>query len=96
MPVFLAIPLKTDSAALNKAVEAKFMGTIDRYKLQADAGWLINYSGTTVELCNFLGITGQESGEHSLIGSAMVVPVTTYYGRGPSNMWEWIKTRLET
>ena len=67
MPVFLAIPLKTDSAALNKAVEAKFMGTIDRYKLQADAGWLINYSGTTVELCNFLGITGQDRSRVSIL-----------------------------
>lgn len=95
MSVFLAIPMQSDKQSLDKAVENKIADQHNRYKLQADSGWLIKYDGTTVELCDFLEITGQEPGKSSPIGSTMVVPITTYYGRGPSDMWEWLKVRLE-
>jgi hypothetical protein len=57
--------------------------------------WLLKYDGTTVELSNFLEITGQQKGIQSPIGSVVVIPIATYYGRGPGDMWEWLKIRLE-
>ena len=95
MPIFLAIPLTTDSSPLNKAVETTIVETSDRYKLQADRGWLIKYEGTTTELSNFLGITGQAPGVTPAVMSAMVIPISGYFGRGPVDMWEWLKIRLE-
>lgn len=95
MPVYLAIPLIEDSTPLKTATE-KNIPVDSRYELQADSGWLIHYSGTTVELTNHLGITGQQKGIASPVGSALVVPITTYYGRGPTDMWEWLKTRMES
>lgn len=94
MPVYIAIPLKTDTQPLRSAVENSISHE-SRYELQADSGWLIHFNGTTIELTNHLGITGQETGEASHVGSAIVIPITNYYGRGPTDMWEWLKLRME-
>lgn len=94
MAIYIAVPLTPSSAALNDAVERTIVNS-DRYKLQSDRGWLIKYEGTSVELSNHIGLTGQEQGQPSPMGSAIIVPVSGYYGRGPTDMWEWLKTRLE-
>lgn len=95
MPIYIAIPLTPSSSALNEAIEKHIVSTTDRYKLQSDRGWLVKFDGTTLELSDRIGLTGQEKGVPSPIGSAIVVPVTGYYGRGPMDMWEWLKVRLE-
>lgn len=94
MAVYIAVPLTTTSTALNSAV-VQHIDQHDRYQLQSERGWLIKFNGTSIELSNHIGLTGQETGAPSPIGSAIIVPVSTYYGRGPGDMWEWIKTRLE-
>lgn len=96
MPVYLITPLSTTTDALNAAVEHAIAEPTDRYRLPADRGWLIRYPGTSVELSNHVGITGQPPGEPATLGSAMVLPIVAYYGRGPTDMWEWIKTRFES
>ena len=95
MPIYIAVPLAPNSALLDAAVTKHFLDPTDKYKLQNDRGWLLRFDGTTVELSNKLEITGQAKGDTSPVGSAIVVPVTSYFGRGPTDMWEWIKTRLE-
>lgn len=95
MPIYIAVPLTLSSSALDDAVEQRITSVTDRYKLQADRGWLIKFEGTTVELSDHIGLTGQEKGNPSPIGSAIIVPVSGYYGRGPTDMWEWLKVRLE-
>lgn len=95
MTVYIAIPLRADVTPLKNSVEHN-ISPEDRYELQADSGWLINFNGTTIELTNHLKITGQNAGELSPVGSALVIPVSNYYGRGPSDMWEWIKIRMES
>lgn len=95
MPVYLITPLVPDAGRLDMAVERRFSAA-DRYQLQAGRGWLVRFDGTTIEASNKIGITGQAKGEPAPLGSALVVPVTSYYGRGPTDMWEWLKTRLET
>lgn len=94
MGIFLLTPLASNADRVAAAVRAKFTEA-DSYELQSSAGWLINYTGTTVELSNHLGITGQTKGEPVTIGSVLVTPVPAYYGRGPTDMWEWLKTRFE-
>ncbi len=79
---------------LLKASVEKHIAKEDRYKLQNDAGWLIRFSGTTVELSNALEITGPAPA--TPIGSTVVVLMSGYYGRGPTDMWEWLKTRFES
>ncbi len=95
MPLFLAVPLLSDSAAFDAAV-AQINPKLDSYRLQANRGWLIKYDGTTVELSNKLGITGQAPGEPAPLGSVLLVGISGYYGRGPTDMWEWLRTRIES
>ncbi len=95
MPIYIAVPLSPDHSALDSAVQQRIELQADRYKLQSNRGWLIKFDGTTVELSNHLGLTGQDKGEPAPLGSGIVVPVSGYYGRGPTDMWEWLKTRLE-
>lgn len=94
MAVFLVTPLSTNHELLRAAISSKFQAA-DFYELQAGAGWLVSAPGTTVEVSNHIGITGQAEGQPALLGSALVTNVSSYYGRGPTIMWEWIKTRLE-
>ncbi len=95
MTIYIAVPLTSNSTLLDEAVERNIASHSDRYKLQSDRGWLIRFDGTSVELSDHIGLTGQEQGHPSPIGSAIIVPVSGYYGRGPTDMWEWLKTRLE-
>jgi len=94
MPIFLAIPLTSPPETLKKAVEAHIEES-DRYQLTNNRGWLIRYSGTSVELSNHLKISGQPKGVPAEVGSALVTLVSSYYGRAPTDMWEWIQTRWE-
>lgn len=95
MPVYLVISLRTDSKPLERAIEAHSALLSDRYRLQEDRGWLIRFGGTSKELSDAIGITGQPEGEPSQVGSALVVPISGYFGLGPVDMWEWLKTRFE-
>lgn len=94
MGIFLLTPLANNADRIGAAVKAKFEEA-NCYELQSSAGWLVSYTGTTVELSNHLGVTGQAKGEPATIGSVLVTPVAAYYGRGPTDMWEWLKTRFE-
>jgi len=94
MTIFYATSLVANDSELETAVTGNF-DEHDRYRIQNGRGWLIKYPGTAVELSNFLGITGQQEDQPAAVKSAMVLAVTTYYGRGPTDMWEWIKTRFD-
>lgn len=95
MPIFQLTPLQGNHEALQSAVEAAFAPG-DRYPLQRNMGWLVRFAGTTVEVSQEVGITGQLPGEKSPVGSTMVTLIGGYYGRGPNDMWEWLKTRFES
>ena len=84
------------TAAFDAAVEKHIPAPSDRYKLQSNSGWLIKFDGTTVELSHKIGVTSPEkTSTPAPLGSVIFIPVTGYFGRGPTDMWEWLKTRLE-
>jgi hypothetical protein len=95
MPIFLVVPLSAAPETLDKAVETHIQNPADRYKLQGGRGWLIHFNGTTIEVSNKLTITGQPEGQPAPVGSVIITVVSSYYGRGPTDMWEWIQTRME-
>lgn len=94
MPIYLLTPLGDNTDALRAAVDSK-IPEADRFELQSRRGWFISYEGTTVELSNLIGITSTKEGFVPSLGSAMVTSVSSYYGRGQTSMWEWLKTRIE-
>lgn len=95
MPVFLVVPLASDVEPLNEAVESGFSAH-DRYQLAQGRGWLISYNGTSRELSDLLRITGHPEGVRSRSGSAFITPVTSYYGLGAADMWEWLALKLSS
>jgi hypothetical protein len=95
MAVFLVVPTNNNMAKVRASV-SKNIQPKNFYEVANNAGILVKYKGTTVELCKELEITGQPPGVPSPVGSCLVVPVTSYYGRGATEMWEWLKSRLES
>lgn len=93
MPIFLVIPLASNVEPLNEAVR-NVLPEHDRHQLLNNRGWLVAYNGTSKELTNHLGITGQAEGERSPVGSAIVAPIGSYYGRGSNDMWEWLSLKF--
>lgn len=94
MPIFQITPLNNNHESVEGAVLSGFEAK-DRHQLPNNAGWLVRHDGTTIEVSNHLAITGQPKGVPSPTGSALVSLVGGYYGRGPSDLWEWLKTRFE-
>jgi hypothetical protein len=85
MAVFAVLPLRP-SPTLEEEIRRHFRDD----SLQLPNGdWLISYSGTAVKLSETLQVTDGKS------GAAVIVQVSSYYGRAPTNIWDWIKTKLE-
>ncbi|TAL87486.1 MAG: hypothetical protein EPN46_03895 [Candidimonas sp.] len=94
MAIYLIIPLRQETVEIDTAITS-IIDEQDRFQLQGNSGWLVRFAGTTKEVSDKIGITGQKEGEAATLGSALVTPVTSYYGRGPADMWEWLKIRFE-
>lgn len=95
MAVYLLTPLSDNVAQARALVEAR-LGAADFYALPNGRGWLISYRGTSVELSNFLGITGFPEGGSPSLTSVLITSIGSYYGRAGSDMWEWLKVRFES
>ena len=93
MPVFVVVPLAVDVTPLEKAVTQAIAAT-DRHKLQNERGWLVSFNGTSQELSDYIGITGKSDVPRSHTGSALVAPISSYYGRGKNDMWEWLSLKM--
>jgi hypothetical protein len=57
--------------------------------------WWINSSATTSkDLSDQLGITTDPA--TPLAATGIVVSVKGYFGRGPSDMWEWVAAKISS
>lgn len=86
MGVFLLTPIN-NAERLGKAISTRFGK--DSYAVPQTHSWLVAFDGTTKELSDELGITDGSG------GTGIVVPVVNYYGRAPTDLWEWVKNRME-
>jgi hypothetical protein len=69
-------------AALEAAVPNDFL----------DAGhneWLVSFKGTTKDLSDKLGVSDGSN------GAAIIFGMAGYFGRAPTNIWDWIKAKAE-
>lgn len=95
VPIFLVTPLSSNAAQIRAAVQRVFKPE-DQHELQSQAGWFVVHPGTSVEVSQAIGITSPDPDFKPTLGSAVVTLVGAYYGRGPTVMWEWLKTRVES
>ena len=88
MTIFLVIP-SSDAGPIQKALEDhKAQHHLDFTSLPKN-GYFVSYNGTSEELSNLIGISDGSS------GTGVIVAVSSYYGRAPTTLWEWVKSRWE-
>jgi len=61
-----------------------------------DTQWLISTTGTAENLSSKLGIYNPANPSEPFTGNAIVFATSSYFGRAPSNIWDWIKVKLES
>lgn len=57
--------------------------------------WLISASGTALEITTRLGIFDPKNPDAPVSGLGIVFATSSYHGRAPSPVWDWIKNKLE-
>lgn len=79
MSIFVVIP-SDDSPGIRSRI---FMSGLQHFALPRGE-FLVSFMGTSKELSDILGISEGES------GNALVVSVSSYFGRSTPDTWEWI------
>lgn len=67
----------------------------DNHLALSDTQYLISASGTAIELTARLGIYDASQPAKPSTGNALIFATSSYYGRGPTHVWDWIKAKLE-
>ena len=58
--------------------------------------YLISTTGTAQGLTNKLGMGPPPDTSTQITGSAVVLAASTYWGRAPTVVWDWMKAKLES
>jgi hypothetical protein len=61
----------------------------------SDTQWLVSDSGTAIEVSAKIGVTDPNNRQAKATGNAVIFSTTSYYGRAPTPVWDWIKAKLE-
>jgi hypothetical protein len=56
--------------------------------------WLISDSGTAADISRKLGIVDPANPQVA-VGNAVIFSTSSYHGRAPIPIWDWLKTKLE-
>jgi hypothetical protein len=64
----------------------------ENYYVLNDTQWLVSSKQTVVEVSNTIGVTGAAEAS----GLAVVFATSSYFGRAPTQVWDWIKVKLES
>jgi hypothetical protein len=59
----------------------------------SETQYLISSRSTVVEVSNSIGVSGPEP--FTPTGLAVIFATSSYFGRAPTNVWDWIKVKLE-
>ena len=88
MQVFAVFAVK-DETRVRKGLEDHYPDQF--WKVGNSAYFLATKDETTREVATKLGLGDQIGGQG--VTSGIVIPVSSYHGRGDSDMWEWIAVR---
>ena len=97
MALFLvATRIPENDAQIEQAIKARFPN--DHFVL-GRGQWIVASEGTARQLSSELGIVpeGPDTAGQTLapIRNTIVFNVTAYWGRSPSDVWEWLATKGE-
>ena len=91
MTIF-AVLMPSEQPALKHNILSLY--PLDHYQL-SETQWLISASGTVMEITTKLGIADPNNLGLQPTGLAIVFATSSYYGRAPQPVWDWIKVKLE-
>ncbi len=91
MTIF-AILMPTPQAKLVEAIEEKFP---KQHLKITETQWLVSSSDTVIDVVAQLGIYDAKKPENEPTGIAIVLATSSYYGRAPNTVWDWMKSNLE-
>jgi len=61
-----------------------------------DTQYLISARGTVVEISIKLGLYNETQHEKKATSVAVILATSSYFGRAPAIVWDWMKTKLES
>jgi len=77
----------------NPKLEAVIQGMFPNNYYELSTGqWLVSREGTAKTVADEIGITDKSKG----LGSAIVLSVTGYWGVYSTDVWDWLKDKLES
>jgi len=82
-----AVLLPEENPKLVAAIEEKFS---DHYQV-TPTQWIISVKGTAKQISDTLGVSGKEPPT----GEAVILTIAGYWGRADTNLWEWMKVKME-
>lgn len=91
MTIF-AVMLPTPAPALSEAIKRLFPN--DHLTI-SETQYLISAGGTALDLSAKLGVYDPKDPSKA-VGNAVIFATSSYFGRAPTTIWEWIKTKLES
>jgi hypothetical protein len=87
MTIF-AVLLPAPQPSFAARIEERYAGS---YFKVSDTQYLVSARSTAMEVSAKLGLDLADA----LAGSAIILAVSSYWGRAPTTVWDWIKTRME-
>lgn len=86
--ILLPLPQPNLAAAIKRAYPLDHL-------MITETQWLISSTGTVIEVTAKLGIYDKERSNNPPTGSAIVFAISSYFGRAPTPVWDWIRSKLE-
>jgi len=91
MTIF-AILMPSPQPAIAEAIKRHYPND---YLYVTDTQYLISANGTAIDVSAKLGIYDPRNPTAPAAGSAIVFATSAYFGRAATNIWDWIKAKLE-
>lgn len=92
MTIF-AILLPTPNPQVAAAIAAAYP---DNWLSITNTQFLVSSSGTAMQVSAKIGIADPNDPNKPPVGTAIVFATSSYYGRAPTPVWDWIKAKLES
>jgi hypothetical protein len=92
MTIF-AILLPAPNQILADSIKAAYP---DNWLALNDTQFLVSAPGTAIDVSKNIGVADPLDRQKPPIGSAIIFVTSSYYGRAPTPVWDWIKAKLES
>lgn len=84
-----AVLLPKEEGSANLIIKLKAIFPNDNFQI-TPTQWLISAKGTAKEISEKLGID-----DETPVGLAIILGIAGYWGRASTDVWEWMRVKLE-